>query len=307
MDKTLINTVALSVGLMLLTLLFYPHFKDELRGNFAEWHVINTNIGGQHGDANLIVVGDQVVMIDAGRNYNKPSTVVHYLQKFEIDRIHHLFVSHPHAGFYGGIVPILRAGIKIDNIYAQAAPVEAMVSHQARGYFTRILEYAISQGAMVVEIDKGFTVSLPNQASLEVIYAWEGGEPVENHKLDETSLAIRFQVGQSKVLFAGDIDGSSARQLAQSDDVQAEILKVPHPGEDDESLLELLEAANPGSVIVPGPKRRWCVEPGRVVREWTDQRQIPAWVTGLNGNIRVVWRPSQLLIVPQYADRVCGG
>ena len=305
MDKTLVKTVCLSVGLMLLTLWLYPYYQDELRGNFAEWHVINANVGGKRGDANLIVIGDKVVMIDAGNNYDKVSNVAYYLQRFEVDTIHHFFISHPHTGFFSGLIPILNAGITIEKIYAQAAPVKAMASYREQVYFTQTLQYAISLGSEVVEVDKGFTVSLPNQAKLEVIHVWNGDGPVQNRELDETSMAIRLEVAESSVLFAGDIEGEPAQQFAAMDDLHADILKVPHPGKDDKSLLTVLEAVKPKNAIVPAPKRRWCAEPGEAARKWIEGEQIPSWVTGLHGNIRVVWRPNQLLIVPQYANRMC--
>ena len=304
-DKTLVLTVSSAIALLIVTLLLYPHFKNQSRGQFAEWHVINTNVGGGYGDANLIVIGDEVVMIDVGQFSRKPTRTVKYLQQFEIDTIDHLFLSHPHSSFYGGIVPILQAGIRIKNIYAQAEPIAAMTNWQHQLELTQTLEFAVSKSATIIEVQKGFDLSLPQGGRLEVVHAWSPGQPVDSNSVDTTSMFLKFSIGESSVLFVGDIDGDTQNLPDSILTLKAEILKLPHTAESDQLSIEYFDNVRPQYLIAPSPKRRWCTEIGEEVRQWTIDRQLPTWVTGSNGNIRVVWKPSQLLIAPQFADGRC--
>ncbi|HDZ79497.1 MAG TPA: MBL fold metallo-hydrolase, partial [Gammaproteobacteria bacterium] len=83
----------------------------------ASWHMINVNSGKLQGDANLLIVGDETVMIDAGYASEARKAVIPYLKKLGIKKIDHFFITHPHRDHYEGLAIILDAGISIKNLY----------------------------------------------------------------------------------------------------------------------------------------------------------------------------------------------
>ena len=305
MDRALLKTLFLSIALILLTLLIYPYFKDSSRGPIAEWHMINVNLDGQQGDANLIVIGEQTVMIDAGKKRIAYGSVVPYLQKFGINRIDHFFISHPDDAYYGGLVSILDSGIKVAKVYHSRNAVNSIQTQQELHWYLLSLEYAKGLGAEIIEVEKGFILQVPSDGRFEVIHS---GPELPTGSGDPTiggTLVLKFEVAGSSVLFTANAGRQIAEELEGSSKVQAEFLKMPHPGGGDPAPKSMFDQIDPEFALVPGPKRRWCDEPGRIAREWTVKTRLPTWVTGSNGHIRVIWRPGHVLITPQRVDARC--
>ena len=77
------------------------------------WTMVNVNTEVQ-GDAHLIQVkGGKTVLIDAGYPQIAQQQLIPFLQANQIDHLDLVFVTHAHRDHYGGIDPILQAGIKI--------------------------------------------------------------------------------------------------------------------------------------------------------------------------------------------------
>ncbi|MGI9316216.1 MAG: ComEC/Rec2 family competence protein [bacterium] len=305
MDRSLLKTLLLSVVLILATLLIYPYYKDSSRGPIANWHMINVNVDGQQGDANLIVIGDQVVMIDAGRKRIAYSAVVPYLEKFGIERIDHFFISHPNDAYYGGLISILDSGIPVSKVYHHENAVNTAGSAQQRHWYLETLKFADSKGAEIVEIEHGFSLNVPNGGRFKVIQAVDRDLDDDTIYSDDGTLIIRFAIANSSVLFSANTGTKLGKLLLEQPEIKAEFLKMPHPGESDPAPRSFFEFVDPNFVLVPGPKRRWCSDAGKVARNWSIDKQLPTWVTGSNGHIRVVWRPGQVLVAPQHVDERC--
>ena len=267
--------------------------------------MINVNQDGQQGDANLIVIGDQAVMIDAGKKHIAYSSVVPYLQKFGINHIDHFFISHPDDAHYGGLVSILDSGITVAKIYHDQNAVNAIQSDQDRHWYSVSLGFAKSKGAEIVEVDKGFVLQVPSDGTFRVVHAGPVSPNGSGRSRTGGTLVIKFEVAGSSVLFSADAGPQLAEEMAGTSDIQAEFLKMPHPGETDPAPASMFDQIDPEFVLVPGPKRRWCGDAGKISRTWTVGKRLPTWVTGSNGHIRVIWRPGQVLISPQRVDGRC--
>jgi beta-lactamase superfamily II metal-dependent hydrolase len=305
MDRTLLKTLSLSILLIIATLLVYPYYKDSSRGPVAEWHMINVNVDGQQGDANLLVIGDQVVMIDAGQKSIAYSSVVPYLEKFGVEKIDHFFISHPHDAYYGGLISILDSGIPVTRIYHAGNAMQTISSPRHRLWYRDSIKFARSKGTEVIKVEQGFSLDVPSDGRFEVIYTGTSNSN-QNPALDSSgTLIIKFLIAGSSVLFGADIGEALAMDLIGQPGIEAEFLKMPHPGEVDVAPVSFFESVNPDFVLVPGPKRRWCGDAGRLAREWTIKKRIPTWVTGSNGHIRVIWRPGEVLVAPQRVDDRC--
>ena len=58
--------------LLLLCLIAFISSSCTTSDPIASWYMINVDFGTRQGDANLLVIGDRVLMIDAGY-YKKPN------------------------------------------------------------------------------------------------------------------------------------------------------------------------------------------------------------------------------------------
>ena len=118
LEKLFQKKLIILTGMLIITAsLLLAVYKQSNEGTIASWHMINVNAGKLQGDANLLMIGDQVVMIDAGYAQEAKTVVVPYFQKLDIKQIDHFFISHPHRDHYEGLARLLYAGIKIKNLY----------------------------------------------------------------------------------------------------------------------------------------------------------------------------------------------
>ena len=75
--------------------------------------------------------------------------------------------------------------------------------------------------------------------------------------------------------------------LAQGAHLSARVLVAPHHGSDRSFLPEFYEAVRPELVVAGcGFRNRWGY-PGKKLRAWLEERQIPLLDTGSHGRITV--------------------
>ena len=305
MDKTLIGALALCVTLLLSVLYLYPQYKDQSRSPLAEWHLINTNKAGYQGEANLLMVGNTTVMIDAGFTYPGYLEVAPYLEKYNISKIDHLFLTHPDEAYYGGLIAMLEDGVTVKKIYHHRASIDAVADQQIRMRMIHTLHFALEKGAELIEIDKDFELRLPHLGRIRVVHEWAIGDLENLGTIGDTSLVLRLDILGYSVLFAGNIDQRVADQIDDKYLKNVDFVKMPQPSVGKSAPLSLLAKTTPSWLLVPSAKRYWCGEIGDAERKWSIRKELPTWVTGLNGSIRVIWRPEQTMIVPQYEDARC--
>jgi beta-lactamase superfamily II metal-dependent hydrolase len=67
---------------------------------------------------------------------------------------------------------------------------------------------------------------------------------------NKSSIVLRLEVGPRGFLITGDIEGASAKRMAQLGGLSADVLLIPHHGADGTHLDDLLEATAPTYAIV---------------------------------------------------------
>jgi len=270
----------------------------------ASWHMINVNSGTQ-GDANLIVIGDTTVIIDAGYIREAKANLVPYLKQLGISKIDHFFISHPHRDHYEGLAPVLDAGIKIDKLYYKIPADEVRDCCYSKSHFLKFVNYAKDHGATLIQPKTGFSLSLPNGSSLEILHAQEGNLPGTVLDVNDMSLIMKWYVNGLSVLFTGDLNHTLGEYLVADKRMEADIMKMPHHGGRSLAPNAFFDTVNPGYVLVPGPKSVWCSERGTRPREWVKTKMIPTWVNGINGNIKVEFARKNTTITPERASGDC--
>lgn len=307
-DRTLVVTLAVGVVMVLLSAYLYPHFRRADIPPVAEWHMINVNGSGLPGDANLLLVGDKVVMIDGGLRVGAERAVVPYLQDLGISRVDHFFVSNPSPAFYEGLVSLIENGVDIGNLYYLPADMTGAApgsyNPDELGRFGAHLDYARTRGARLRVLAPGFELGLPNKTRLVVAAIGRDDPGTMTNSPGDASVVLRFELPRSSVLFSGNPGIELATTLGTRRDLGSVFLKAPHP--DTEGLPEtFFDAVDPKLVLVPGAKRWWCGDSGRTARDWTIGHETPTWVTGTNGHIRVIWQTRQVMVLPQTQNEAC--
>jgi len=271
----------------------------------ASWHMINVNFGKLQGDANLLVIGDRVLMIDAGYYQEAKQAVIPYLQKLGITKIDDFFISHPHRDHYEGMAAILDAGIKIDRLYYKIPAPEIRDCCYNKADFLKYVNYAKSQGATLIRPKTGLRLNLPQQSWIEILHAQEGNLPSTRLDINDMSMIMKWHIAGMTVLFPGDLNLGLGRYLSQDQRMRADFMKMPHHGARSLAPNRFLDTVNPDYVLVPGPEWIWCGERGSRPRKWVMKKKIPVWINGTNGTIRVDFGLKQTIITPERVNKAC--
>lgn len=267
--------------------------------------MINVNTGKLQGDANLLVVGDTTIMIDAGYASEARKSVIPYLRKLGISNINHFFVSHPHRDHYEGLAAIIDAGISIQNLYYRIpAPEIKDCCYNARN-FLRFINYAADHGAKLIQPKKGFKLSVADNNSLEILHAQDGNLPGVEFEINDMSMIMKWSVDGSTVLFPGDLNTKLGGILSTDYRMQSDFLKMPHHGGVSLAPDSFFDTVDPDYVLVPGPAWIWCGDRGSQARNWTIVREVPTWVNGINGHVKIDFKADEIDISPENVDGKC--
>ncbi len=325
-DSTLLVTLVAAIALIVISGYLHPSFRRPEVPPVAEWHVINVNAGGYLGDANLLLVGDQVIMIDAGLQPAGYVSVVPYLYEIGALTIDHFFISNPDPAFFEGLGSVMEKGITVENLYYQPVVgeigVEAMQPAvdeavdgkpgdevpqevmDALAYFDAYLDHARAEGVEMHPVTDGFILPLPNSTRIRVIAAGASEPETVTYHPGDASLVMRFELPRSSVLFSGNPGMNFGEALASRGDLRSMFLKAPLPGGDTPPGA-FYDAVDPEFLLVPSAKRYWCGEDGAVARQWSIEHETPTWVTGINGHIRVIWNKRQVMVLPRGMNEMC--
>lgn len=282
MKKTLIAAIAI----LLFAILFGGYMIASAQS--GSWHMINVNYGNLQGDANLLINGKTITMIDGGYQAEARKEVVPYLKRLKLKTVHHFFVSHPHRDHYEGMEAIQNAGIKIQNVYYNMPPEDARDCCYNKAHFLKYLNAAKKRGAKLHDISEGFKLNYPNGSKIEVLHAHkESRINGKNVDVNDMSLIMKWHINKYSVLFTGDLNKNVGTYLSDDQRMASHILKIPHHGGYGIAPNSFFERVNPQLNMVPGPKWVWDGERGAQARKWTEKRKIPHCVNGINGSVKV--------------------
>jgi beta-lactamase superfamily II metal-dependent hydrolase len=307
-NRTLLASLSACLMLIVLSGYLHPYFRRPDVPPVAEWHMINVHGGGLRGDANLLLAGDQVVMIDAGLRAGAYRSVVPYLRDLGIGRIHHFFISTPRPASYEGLGALINKGFAVDNVYFHPVDMTAKTGDEyhpdALGHYGAFLDHARTSGSVLHPVEPGFVLELPNRTRLRVVAAGDNDPATVTTRPGDASMLLRFELPRSSVLFSGGTGNRLGSELASRTDLHTRFLKAPPPGPG-AAPEAFLNAVRPDFVLVPGAKRHWCSDYGETARSWTMEHETPTWVTGTNGHIRVIWQTRQVMVLPQTQNEIC--
>ncbi len=300
----LMKKILIAASLILLPAILFGGYMVTFAQS-ASWHMINVNHTRDQGDANLLINGNTITMIDAGYQSRAREAVIPYLKKLGIKRIHHFFISHPHRDHYEGMEAIQNAGININHVYYSMPPEDVRDCCYNKSHFLRYINAAKKRGAKLHNISKGFKLRFINGSKIEVLHAHKTSSvDGVNADANDMSLIMKWHINKYAVLFTGDLNKPVGKYLSDDPRMSSHILKMPHHGGYGIAPNSFFERVNPQLNMVPGPKWVWDGERGAQSRKWTEKHKIPHCVNGINGNVKVNIS-NKITISSQRPDNNC--
>lgn len=266
------------------------------------WSVVHVNGEHRSGQAHLLEFpGDNhVVLIDTGFDDHARSELIPYLDERGIDHIDQLVVTHAHRDHYGGIDALLEHGKRIDRVYFNLPPQSLCDAARRRDQcdyrHLRLTRDAIrSSGAALRELatDDVLYYNEDHDVFLEVVFVDDGESPPEGSAgIDDTSALLRLVYGSTTVLFTADISHTIGSHLVKEHFfLDSDIMATSRPGPERTATNQFLQSIDPGLIIVSESGNAWRGGYGDRIRTYAEGNGVPAYVTGLHGNITVTLAP----------------
>jgi competence protein ComEC len=183
------------------------------------------------GDSILIQApGNINVLIDGGENNG---LALAHLQNRQIDHLDAVIATHPHADHIGGLPDILRA-FPVGAVWTSGA------SHTT-ATFERFLDAIIERQIPYYEAQTGDVIGVGG-LQFQVLHSARSA-----NDLNDTSLVLRLEYGDTSFLFTGDASQSVEQRIVSSSlfPLNATVLKVGHHGSYTATSAAFLAAVQP--------------------------------------------------------------
>ena len=187
-------------------------------------------------DAAVLQCDGQTMMIDGG-NAADSDFIYAWLKEHSIDQIDAMVCTHAHEDHAGGLSGALH--------YANVAAAYAPVTQAETKTFQDFTRFLAEQGVTLTVPSPGDQFSL-GSAAVEFL------GPLENYtEVNNTSLVLRIDYGQTSFLFTGDMEKMAEQDLLEAGSrLDATVLKVGHHGGDTSSSAEFLQAVGPEYAVI---------------------------------------------------------
>jgi beta-lactamase superfamily II metal-dependent hydrolase len=253
-----------------LLLLIAGHPAVTHAGSELEIHFIDVS----QGDCTLIILPDgKIVLVDAGSPGAGPK-VVTYLKSIGVDHVDHLIFTHAHDDHIGGIFSLLSE-FRAHNIYDNGFSNFDSTLYGDYVALVRndMLKYKILQAGKSL-LSGSVKISILNPLL----------PPTGN--LNEDSIVLKLSYENINVLLAGDMSHLGEKRLLQSKiDLNSQILKVGHHGDNDTGSSEYLQMVKPETAIISVAADNEYAQPGEAALKRLEQSGAKIYRTDISGTI----------------------
>lgn len=246
---------------------------EPVSGNEVQFHFIDV---GQ-GDAALIRTAAGDILIDASTN-SAEDDLQAYLDNLGVTDIEYAVFTHPHEDHIGGADMIFRE-------YNVKRVVLPDVAHTSTTY-TKMMTAIENEKCEVIQSapDKTFKVGELKCTILAPI-------GTAYKELNDYSVVIRVDYGETSMLFTGDAETFSEKEMIEryGDDaggmLDCDLIKIGHHGSDTSSSVAFIKAVTPvHGVISCGKDNKHGHPVAEIVERYTDEG-VKLYRTDLEGSI----------------------
>lgn len=277
--------VGLIAAVLLALVIFWP-----VPGGDLELHFIDV---GQ-GDAILVSLpGGRNMLVDAGGWPGELETgegagdrvVVPYLRHLGVNRLDVLLITHPHEDHAGGVRGVTER-IPVNMVVVSPAGLAAGGPQVAPAY-TKLLEWLEEGGRPVLAASAGDLINLDPDVRIQVLAPPASLLNSTRSDLNNASLVLRLDYGNTSVLLTGDIEvEAQAWLLATGAPLEVDLLKVPHHGSRF-SEQKFFTTASPRIAVICVGARNNFGHPDRQLLDLLEAQGALVYRTDLNGAVIV--------------------
>ena len=261
-------TALASILLMLMPKAFTISFLDVGQG---DCFFIKNNTG-------------QTCLIDGGGTYPgsfssfKPeNTVIPFLLDNGATALDLAILSHPHGDHIEGLIKVA------ENISVKRLIVGPQ--HQSNYDLDKLLEVCRKKNTQIIQVKQGDRIRF-GDAEFTVIHPSEG-TTYQDSDPNNNSLVLKLKYKNTRILFTGDIQSEAESEILESgQNIDVDILKIPHHGSPYSTTLDFLKRASPSSAIISVGRNNFG-HPADSVLQRLEQNNSQVFRTDKNGCITI--------------------
>ncbi len=248
-----------------------------------------------HGQALVLQIQDQVIMLDAGSLYNPEvgrSIILPFLNHRGLPTVHALVLSHHDSDHINAVPQLMRYG----RIRRLLAPTVLLARIQELGEASVL--YGETGKPLPIEI---LPPNLPvgNSARLEVLWPSTEAERVSRSDNNSSAVLLLHYAGR-RILFCSDIEAEvQGKLLARHPQLTVDVLVAPHHASLKTLHPEFIPQLKPRVVL--GSCTRSQFQQGRVLRTCPGRE---VWLTARDGAIEITIDPQGNLQTTSWFPRI---
>lgn len=233
------------------------------------------------GDATLLIAPNgETMLIDSGEYRDNGTEVLEYLDNHGIDRIDHLVTTHPHADHIGGHEAVIetyereRGGI--------GAVYDSGAMHTTKTY-KEYLDAVERHDITLYQVGQEASIPFGDAVDTTVLHPPENATAGE---LNDESLVLRIEFGETAYLTTGDSEGVAESRLieAYGDQLEADIYQAGHHGSSTSSSEEFIRMVDPDIAVVSSARDSPFNHPHASTLSRFGKLGIRTYWTGVHGD-----------------------
>ena len=223
------------------------------------------------GDSELVCCNGEYMLIDAGEP-DASDAVLEYLDALGIDRLDYLVCTHGHSDHCGGLDAVVES-LEVETVFTSPYAGDS----PSYEIFTDAV-YGAGLELTVPELGESYRLG-------EASFSFIG--PLEDYdNLNDDSLVMRLEYGDTSFLFTGDMTSKAEKDLINDGaDLRCDVLKVGHHGSSGSSCYQFLYEAQPGIGVISCEKGNSYGHPHEETLSRLNDADVTVYRTDLEGSI----------------------
>lgn len=289
--KTIL-TIVLLITAFFIYKCYGPSSNDDssydIPEGSAEFHFIDI---GQ-GDASLILIGEDAILIDTGdRGSEEREKLTDYLEKLNITKLKYFVATHPDSDHIGSAAYVVE-NYEIENV------IMSPKAHTSATYENFISALEEREQINVINAQEKLGESI-YVGELEMKILGPIGE-YDSGDNNNPSVVIMARWGNTKVLFTGDAEKEAeARLVARyGEQLDCDVLKVGHHGSSSSSQNSFMKYVKPEYAIISCGVDNKYGHPHKETISTLNYYQAEIHRTDLEGSIVVSTNGEKITVKP---------
>lgn len=244
---------------------------------------------------------DKIIVIDGG-THDDTENLIHHINDLT-GKVDYWFITHPHKDHASAIIDVIQnTDIEIGQIYCTLNEIdwykqnEPQRADEVQALFDALENEKVKEIVHEVNLNEAFAID-----NIQCKILGVKNSEITTNAINNSSMVIKMQVNNRKILFLGDTGVESGKKLlaSQKENLQADIVQMAHHGQNG-AEEEMYKQIHPKICMWPTPDWLWINDSGngedsgnwktKTTREWIEKLQVKQNIIEKDGDITIqIW------------------